>query len=138
MENLRTYLIFSTGVDDLCLLDWPSAQELILNLFISSMCSDILILFIRTKTYYPAISLIQVGYISKNFELNFEATRKFEHFWFNESWIRISGAFVIKCQGDTLYTSGLQSLYKGSNLIIITKEDMQEAVYDDDFLKFLF
>jgi len=34
---------------------------------------------------YPVISLIQVGYITKNFELNIEATCKFEPFQFNES-----------------------------------------------------
>ena len=33
-----------------------------------------------TGTHYPPISLIQVGYISENFELNIEATRKFEPF----------------------------------------------------------
>jgi len=31
-------------------------------------------------THYLAISLIQVGYISKNFKLNIEATRMFEPF----------------------------------------------------------
>jgi len=90
---------------------------------------------------YPAISLIQVGYITENFELNIEATRKFEPFRFNESWInyrRTSGVFVVKCQGDWLYTSGLGSIYKGPNFIILTKENIQEEVYDHDFLKFLF
>lgn len=90
---------------------------------------------------YPAISLIQVGYITENFELNIEATRKFEPFRFNESWInyrRTSGAFAVKCQGDRLYASGLRSLYRGANFIILTKENIQEGVYDDDFLKFLF
>jgi len=69
-----------------------------------------------------------VEYLSENFELNIKATHKFERFRLNESWInyrRTSGAFVVKCQGDRLYTLGLQSLYRGSNFIIITKEDMQ-------------
>jgi len=38
-----------------------------------------------TDTHYLVISLIQVGYISKNFELNIDATHKFEPFQFNES-----------------------------------------------------
>ena len=45
---------------------------------------------------YLTISLIQVRYITKNFKLNIEATRKFEPFRFNESWVnyrRTSGAF---------------------------------------------
>ena len=94
-----------------------------------------------TGTQYPAISLIKVGYITENFELNIKATRKFEPFRFNESWInyrRTSGAFAVKCQGDRLYASGLRSLYNGSNFIFLTKENIQEAVYDDDLLKFLF
>jgi len=60
-----------------------------------------------TGTHYLATSLIQVGYISENFELNIEAARKFELFWFNESWIdyrRTSDTFAIKCQCDKLYT----------------------------------
>jgi len=77
----------------------------------------------------------------ENFELNIEATRKFETFMFNESWInyrRISGAFAVKRQGDRLYASGVRSLYSGSNFVILTKENIQEGIYDDDFLKFLF
>ena len=73
--------------------------------------------------------------------LTIEATRKFEPFQFNESWInyrKTSGAFVVKCQGDRLYASGLRSLYNGSNFIIITKENIQAEVFDDDLLKFLF
>jgi len=92
-------------------------------------------------TQYPAISLIQVGYITENFELNIEATRAFEPFRFNESWInyrRTNGTFAVKCQGDRLYASGLRSLYNGSNFIIITKEDIQVEIFDDDLLKFLF
>ena len=58
MGNLITYLISSTVVDDLYLLDWPPAQALILNLFTDSMSSDILILFIRIQnltelSYFP-------------------------------------------------------------------------------------
>ena len=90
---------------------------------------------------YPAISLIQVGYTTKNFKLNIEARRKIEPFLFNESWInyrRTSGAFAVKCQGDCLYASRLQSLYSKPNFIILTKENIREGVYDDDFLKFLF
>jgi len=90
---------------------------------------------------YPAIGLIQVGYIMENFELNIEATRKFDPFRFNESCINYritNGAFAVKYQGDRLYTSGLRSLYSGSNFIILTKENVQEGIYDDDFLKFLF
>ena len=82
-----------------------------------------------------------MGYISENFELNIETTRKFEPFRFNEFWMnyrRTSGAFAVKCRGDRLYTSRLRSLWKGYNFIIITEEDMQEGVYDDDFLKFPF
>jgi len=78
-----------------------------------------------TSTHYPTISLIQVKYISENFKFNIEATRKFEPFRFNESWInyrRTSGAFAVKCQGDRLYTSGLLRLYRESNCIIITKK----------------
>ena len=93
-----------------------------------------------TGSHYPATSLVQVGYISENFEINIEATRKFEHFLFNESWInyrRTSGAVVVKCQGGRLYISGLQSMYRGPNFIIITKEDIQ-GIYNDEFLKFLF
>ena len=59
---------------------------------------------------YPAISLIQVVYITENLEPNIEATRKFEPFRFNESGInyrRTSGAFAVKCQGDGLFASGL-------------------------------
>jgi len=90
---------------------------------------------------YPAISLIPVGYIMDNFELNIEATRKFEPFRFDKSWInyrRTSGAFAVKCQGDRLFASGLRSLYSESNFIVLTKENIQEGIYDDDFLKFLF
>ena len=43
-----------------------------------------------------------------------------------------------KCQDDKLYTLGLRSLYRESNFIIITKDKMQEGVYDDNSLKFLF
>ena len=78
-----------------------------------------------TGTHYPPISLIQVGYISENFELNIEATRKFEPFRFNESGInyrRTSGAFAVKCQGDGLFASGLRTLCSGSNFIILTKK----------------
>jgi len=92
-------------------------------------------------TQYPPISLIQVGYVTENFELNIEVTRKFESFRFNESWInyrRTSGAFAVKCQGDRLYTSGLRSLYREDNFIVITKENIQAEVFDDDLLKFLF
>jgi len=81
-----------------------------------------------SSTQYSTISLIQAGYIMENFELNIEATRKFEPFRFNESWInyrRASGAFAVKCQSDRLYASGLQSLYSGSNFVIITKENIQ-------------
>ena len=55
-----------------------------------------------TSTHYPVISIIQVGYIFENFEINIEAIRKFEPFWFNQSWIiysRTSCAFAVKCQG---------------------------------------
>ena len=82
-----------------------------------------------------------MGYITQNFELNIEATRKFEPFQFNESWInyrKTSGAFAVKCQGDRLYALGLRRLYSGSNIIIITKENIQVEVFDDDLLKFLF
>ena len=83
-------------------------------------------------TQYPAISLIQVRCVTENFELNIEATRKFEPFRFTESWInyrRTSGAFAVKCQGDRLYTSGLRTLYREANFIVITKENIQaEAV----------
>ena len=64
----------------------------------------------------------------EKFELNIEATWKFELFRFNESWInykRTSGAFAVKCQDDRLYASGLRSLYSGSNFIIFTKENIQ-------------
>ena len=94
-----------------------------------------------TSTHYLAISLIQLGYISENFELNIEATRKFEPFRFNESYInyrRTSGAFAVKSQGDRFYTSRLRSLYGEPNFIIISKEDMQEGVRNNDFLKFSF
>ena len=66
---------------------------------------------------------------------------KFDPFLFNEAWInyrRASGAFAVKYQDDRLYTSGLRSLYRGANFIIITKEELKEGVYDDDILKFLF
>ena len=92
-------------------------------------------------TQYPAISLIQVGYVTENFELNIEATKKFEPFRFNESWMnyrRTSGAFAVKCQGDRLYTSGLRTLYREANFIVITKENIQPEIFDDDLLKFLF
>jgi len=82
-----------------------------------------------------------VGYIKENFKLNIKAARKFEPFRFNESWLnyrRTSGTFGVKCQGDRLYASGIRSLYSGSNFIIITKENIQAEVYDDDLLKFLF
>ena len=49
-----------------------------------------------------------------------------------------SNAFEAKCQGNKLYTSRLRSLYKRANFIIITREDMKERIYDNDFLKFLF
>jgi len=76
---------------------------------------------------YPAVSLIQVEYITNNFELNVEATRKFKPFQFNESWInyrRTSRAFAVKWQGDRLHASGLRSLYSGSKFIILTKENI--------------
>jgi len=82
-----------------------------------------------------------LGYSTENFELNIEATRKFEPFRFNESWInyrKTSGVFAVKCQGDRLYASGLRSIYRGPNFIILNKENIQEGVYDDDLLKFLF
>jgi len=66
-----------------------------------------------------------VEYRTENFELNIEAMRKFEPFRFNESWVnyrKTSGAFAVKCQGDRLYASGLQSLYSGPNFIILTKK----------------
>ena len=89
---------------------------------------------------YHTISLIQVGYITKHFELNIEPMRKFEPFRFNESWVnyrRTSQALPVTCQGDRLYASGERSLYSGPNLIISTKENIQ-GVYDDDFLKLYF
>jgi len=50
--------------------------------------------------HYPAINLIEVGYISENFELNIEPTHKCSPFQFNESWIkyrRTISAFAVKC-----------------------------------------
>ena len=51
-------------------------------------------------THYPAISLIQVGYLSKYFKLNIETTWKFDPFRFNETWInyrRTSAALALNC-----------------------------------------
>jgi len=65
--------------------------------------------------HYPVISLIQLGYISENFELNIEATCKFESFWFNEFWInyrRTSGTFAVKRQGDILYIWTMKSVQR--------------------------
>jgi len=65
----------------------------------------------ETDFLYPEISLIQVGYISKRFGFNIKDIRKFEPFKFNESWInyrRTSGAFVVQCQGNRFYSSGLK------------------------------
>ena len=94
----------------------------------------------KTGILYPEISLIQVGFISEQFELNIEAIKKFEPFRFNESWVncrRASGIFIFKCQGDRLYSSKFRSLHRGVNYIILTKEGMKEGIYNDKLLKFL-
>lgn len=60
----------------------------------------------ETDKRYPRISIIQVGYISEHFQLNIKASKQFEPFKFNESWInykRTSGALTVKCQSDKLY-----------------------------------
>ena len=78
----------------------------------------------ETGTYYPKVSLIQVGYISKNFELNIEVARKFEPFRFNKSWIkyrRTNGAFAGKCQGDRLYTMNYEVCIKDPTLLLLLK-----------------
>jgi len=94
----------------------------------------------KTGILYPEISLIQVGFISEQFELNIEAIKKFEPFRFNESWVncrRASGIFIFKCQGDRLYSSKFRSLHRGVNYIILTKEGMKEGIYYDELLKLL-
>ena len=68
---------------------------------------------IETGIIYPWISIFQVGYIPKNFQLNIEASKKFGQICFNESWInyrRTSRAITIKCHGVPLYASELKCL----------------------------
>ena len=94
-----------------------------------------------TGKLYPRISIIQVGYISEHFQLNIDAPKKFDPFRFSGSWInyrRASGAVAVKCQGDRIYASGLKSILRGFDYIVITKEGMKEGIYDDELLKFLF
>ena len=81
-----------------------------------------------------------MGYISEHFELNIEATKKFELFKFNESWInrRTTRAFAVKCEGYQLHASRLRCLYWGTSYTILTKEEMLEGNYDDELLKFVF
>ena len=89
---------------------------------------------------YPRISIIQVGYVSENFQLNIEASKKFDQIHFNESWInyrRTSGAIRVKCHGDRLYASGLKCLLWGTDFVLITKEGMHGGKYNDELLKFL-
>ena len=95
----------------------------------------------ETRNIYQDVSLIQTGYISGNHQLNIESTKKFDFICFNESWInyqRSSGAIVVKCHEDRLYTTGLKCLLRTNNYAIVTKEGMQEGHYDDELLKFLF
>ena len=81
----------------------------------------------ETGKIYPVISLVQTGCISENHQLNIEATKKFDFIRFNESWInyqRSSGAIVVKCHEDRLYTTGLKCLLRTNNYAIVTKEAM--------------
>lgn len=78
--------------------------------------------------------------MSENFQLNIEASKKFDQIRFNESWTnyrRTSGAIAVKCHGDRLYASGLKCLLRGADYVLITKEGMQDGKYDDEPLKFL-
>ena len=55
----------------------------------------------KTSIIYSRISIIQVGHVFEQFQLNIEATSKFDLFQFNESWInyrRTSGVLAVKCQ----------------------------------------
>ena len=77
----------------------------------------------------------------EQFKLNIEATKKFDPFRFNESWInyrRTSGALTVKCQGDRLYASGLKCLLRRADYNVVTKEGMSEGNYNGEFLKFLY
>ena len=90
---------------------------------------------------YPKINIIEVGYISEHFQLNIDAFKKFDLIRFNEwsiNYRRTIGALAVECQIDRLYASGLKSVLRGADYILITKEGMKEGTYDDELLKFLF
>ncbi|KAJ8445576.1 hypothetical protein Cgig2_012464 [Carnegiea gigantea] len=73
-------------------------------------------------------------------DMLWQLQKRFDPIRYNESWInyrRISGAIVVKCYGDRLYTLGLKYLLRTADYAIVTKEGMQEGYYDDELLKFL-
>ena len=95
---------------------------------------------LETEIIYPQISIIQVGRISNNFQLNIKASKNFDTIRFDKSWVnyrRSSGALVIKCHGDHLYASRLKDLLREKDYVLITNEGMQEGNYDDELLKFI-